>query len=51
VLPLPRAGAFLRMLALDKSTGSLVTSYANLLEFSPGPRMAVMIDLGDTPGK
>jgi streptogramin lyase len=51
VLPLPRAGAFLRMLAIDKSTGALVTSYANLLEFSPGPRLAVMIDLGDTPAK
>jgi streptogramin lyase len=51
VLPLPRAGAFLRMLAIDKSTGALVTSYANLVEFSPGPRMAVMIDLGDPPAK
>jgi streptogramin lyase len=47
VLPLPREGAFLRMLAIDKSTGDLVTSYANLVEFSKGPRMAVMIDLGD----
>ena len=49
VLPLPREGAFLRMLAIDKSTGALVTSYANLVEFSKGPRMAVMIDLGDSP--
>jgi streptogramin lyase len=48
VLPLPREGAFLRMLAIDKSTGALVTSYANLVEFSKGPRMAVMIDLGDS---
>jgi streptogramin lyase len=47
VLPLPREGAFLRMLAIDKTTGALVTSYANLVEFSKGPRMAVMIDLGD----
>jgi hypothetical protein len=35
------------MLAIDKTTGALVTSYANLVEFSKGPRMAVMIDLGD----
>jgi streptogramin lyase len=48
VLPLPREGAFLRMLAVDKTTGALVTSYANLVEFSKGPRMAVMIDLGDS---
>jgi streptogramin lyase len=47
VLPLPREGAFLRMLTIDKSTGALVTSYANLVDFSKGPRMAVMIDLGD----
>jgi streptogramin lyase len=51
VLPLPRPGAFLRMLAIDQSTGALVTSYANLVEFSPGPRMAVMIDLGDSRAK
>jgi len=51
VLPLPREGAFLRMLAIDKSTGALVTSYANLVEFSKGPRMAVMIDLGDSYAK
>ena len=48
VLPLPREGAFLRMLAVDKSTGALVTSYANILENVHGPRMVVRIDLGDT---
>jgi streptogramin lyase len=49
VLPLPRDGAFLRMLSVDKHTGALVTSYANLVEYSHGPRMAVVIELGDTP--
>lgn len=47
VLPLPREGAFLRMLAVDKKTGALVTSYANIVENVHGPRMGVMIDLGD----
>ena len=48
VLPLPREGAFLRMLSVDKTTGALVTSYANILENVHGPRMVVQIDLGDT---
>ncbi len=47
VLPLPREGAFLRMLAVDRQTGALVTSYANIVENVHGPRMAVMIDPGD----
>jgi streptogramin lyase len=47
VLPLPREGAFLRMLAVDKATGALVTSYANIVENVRGPRMVVTIDLGD----
>jgi cytochrome c len=49
VLPLPREGAFLRMLVVDRTTGALVTSYANIVEDVKGPRMAVMIDLGDMP--
>jgi cytochrome c len=49
VLPLPREGAFLRMLVVDKTTGALVTSYANIVEDVAGPRMAVTIDLGDMP--
>ena len=51
VLPLPRAGAFLRMLVVDRTTGALVTSYANIVEDVAGPRMAVTIDLGDMPGQ
>jgi streptogramin lyase len=47
VLPLPREGAFLRMLAVDKKTGVLVTSYANIVENVHGPRMGLTIDLGD----
>jgi streptogramin lyase len=47
VLPLPREGAFLRMLAVDKHTGELITSYANIVEPVHGPRMAVAIDVGD----
>jgi streptogramin lyase len=47
VVPLPREGAFLRMLIVDKTTGALVTSYANIVENVHGPRMAVSIDLGD----
>ena len=47
VVPLPREGAFLRMLQVDKKTGSLITSYANIVENVHGPRMAVTIDLGD----
>ncbi|HEY5567863.1 MAG TPA: hypothetical protein VIM81_11560 [Gammaproteobacteria bacterium] len=47
VLPLPREGAFLRQLLVDSETGALVTSYANIVENVHGPRMALMIDLGD----
>ncbi|HSD73759.1 MAG TPA: carboxypeptidase regulatory-like domain-containing protein [Steroidobacteraceae bacterium] len=50
VLPLPREGAFLRMLEVDRQTGSLVTSYANILENVHGPRMVVKIDVADSGG-
>ncbi len=50
VLPLPREGAFLRMVGIDKTTGALVTTYGNVVEYVHGPRMAVMIDPGDPPG-
>jgi streptogramin lyase/cytochrome c551/c552 len=46
-LPLPRQGAFLRMVDVDPASGQLVTSYANIVEQVHGPRMAVMIDPGD----
>jgi cytochrome c len=47
VLPLPRERAFLRSVNVDRQTGALVTSYANIVEHVRGPRMAVIIDLGD----
>lgn len=47
VIPLPRAGAFLRMIDIDPESGVLVTSYANIVEFVKGPRMALIIDPGD----
>jgi len=47
VLPLPRDGALLRMVDIDPDTGVLVTSYANIIEFVKGPRMALIIDPGD----
>jgi len=47
VLPLPRTGAFLRMIDIDPETGWLVTSYANIVEIVKGPRMALTIDPGD----
>jgi streptogramin lyase len=47
VLPMPRAGALLRMIDIDPDSGVLVTSYANILEFVPGPRMALIIEPGD----
>ena len=47
VLPMPRAGAFLRMIDIDPKSGILVTSYANIIEFVQGPRMALTIDPGD----
>jgi len=47
VLPLPRERGFLRMVHVDRSTGDLVTSYANIVEHVRGPRMALLIDPGD----
>jgi virginiamycin B lyase len=47
VLPLPREQAFLRSVNIDQHTGALVTSYANIVEHVRGPRMAVIIELGD----
>jgi virginiamycin B lyase len=47
VLPLPRERGFLRMLHVDRSSGFLVTSYANIVEHVRGPRMALLIDPGD----
>jgi len=47
VLPLPRQGAFLRMIDIDRATGMLITSYANIVQFVHGPRMVLMIDPGD----
>jgi streptogramin lyase len=49
VLPLPRERAFLRSVNVDRKTGALVTSYANIVEHVRGPRMALVIDLGDMP--
>ena len=49
VLPLPRPGAFLRMLDVEPNTGLLVTSYANIVQNVHGPRMALIIDPGDRP--
>ncbi len=47
VLPMPRSGAYLRMIDIDPATGRLVTSYANIVEQAHGPRMAVIVDPGD----
>lgn len=47
VIPMPRAGAFLRMIDIDPDSGVLVTSYANIVEFVKGPRMALIVDPGD----
>jgi virginiamycin B lyase len=47
VLPLPRERGFLRMLHVDRASGFLVTSYANIVEHVRGPRMALLIDPGD----
>jgi streptogramin lyase len=46
-LPMPRAGAFLRMVDIDTKTGRLITSYANIVEQVHGPRMALIIEPGD----
>ncbi len=47
VLPLPRERGFLRMLHVDRASGDLVTSYANIVEHVRGPRMALLINPGD----
>lgn len=47
VIPMPRQGAFLRMIDIDPQSGVLVTSYANIVEFVKGPRMALIVDPGD----
>ena len=47
VIPLPRHGAHLRMIDIDPDSGVLVSSYANIVEFVPGPRMALIVDPGD----
>jgi virginiamycin B lyase len=47
VLPLPRERGFLRMLHVDRASGYLVTSYANIVAHVRGPRMALLIDPGD----
>lgn len=47
VLPLPRTGAYLRMIDIDPQSGVLVTAYGNIVQFVHGPRMAVIIDPGD----
>ncbi len=47
MLPLPRERGFLRMVHVDRKSGFLVTSYANIVEHVRGPRMALLIDPGD----
>jgi streptogramin lyase len=47
VIPLPRTDAFLRMIDIDPRSGVLITSYANIVEFVKGPRMALIVDPGD----
>lgn len=47
VIPLPRTNAYLRMIDIDPQSGALVTSYANIVEFAKGPRMALIVDPGD----
>ena len=47
VLPMPRTGALIRMVDVDPATGNLITAYANIVEQVHGPRMALIIDLGD----
>lgn len=47
IIPLPRNDAFLRMIDIDPESGVLVTSYANIVEFVQGPRMALIVDPGD----
>ena len=47
VLPMPRSGAFLRMVDIDPQSGRLVTAYGNIVEQVHGPRMALIIEPGD----
>lgn len=47
VIPLPRGGAFLRMIDIDPESGVLVSSYGNVVQFVHGPRMALIVDPGD----
>ncbi len=47
IIPLPREGAFLRMISVDQDTGALVSSYGNIAEAVKGPRMALIVDPGD----
>ena len=44
---MPRQGAFLRMIDIDRDTGMLITAYANIVQFVHGPPMVLMIDPGD----
>ena len=46
-LPLPRTGALIRTVDVDPDTGMLITAYGNIVKQVHGPRMALMIDLGD----
>jgi len=47
VYPLPRKGAYLRMIGVDRKTGQLVASYGNYVPSAAAPRMGVLIDVGD----
>ncbi|MCK9284036.1 MAG: SMP-30/gluconolactonase/LRE family protein [Rhodocyclaceae bacterium] len=47
VYPLPRHGAYLRMIAVDAKTGQLVGTYANYVPTGAAPRMGLLIDVGD----
>ena len=47
VIPMPRQRAFLRMVDVDPKTGVLATSYANIIQYGHGPRMALLVDPGD----
>lgn len=48
ILPMPRERSFLRILHVDRKSGMLVTSYANIVQQVRGPRMALLIDPGDS---
>lgn len=47
VLPMPREQGFLRLVHVDRKSGMLVSSYANIVQQVRGPRMALLIDPGD----